>query len=436
MGSRIANLRKYILPAVAGSCSTYLYVIVDGIFVGRGIGIDALGAVNLAMPFSLVMAAFAILTAIGGVTITAIRLGRKDIKGANKSFMHSMIASLPIAVVVMFIGMMFSEQVAAISGANDTFIAMTSEYIFYFSAFSLPIIFRITIQGFIRNDGSPRLAGIAVVTAALVNIFLDWLFIFPLQMGVKGAAMASGIAEIFAVLIMITHFLRRKGVLRFQKIPFSLPLIGKIIQRGLPEMISQFGTPITTLCMNHVLISRLGDLAVSTFGVISYLLAFSMGIFFGVSGGIQPLFGQSYGRKNESDLKYYLRAGITINFVSSCLIYAVFVIFGEHICGLFNSDPLLIQTAAAALPKFGWAFLLIASNLIIGSYFYSTKRTAQAVVLAVCRSVAFNSLIILLLPTIFGKGVIWYTAGIAELLSLIVAIVLLKHSERNGIKFL
>jgi putative MATE family efflux protein len=435
MESRMTNLWKYILPTVAGSCSTFLYVVVDGIFVGQGVGVDALGAVNLAMPFTLLMGAFAILMAIGGVTITAIRIGRGDTKGANDSFMHAMVASLLIAVIMMAIGMVFSKQVAVISGANDTFLAMTSEYIFYCSAFSFPLIFSVIIQGFIRNDGSPVLVGVAVITAALANVFLDWLFIFPFHMGVKGAAIASGIGEISGVLIMMTHFIRRKGVLRFQKCSFSLPLIGKILKRGLPEMISQFGTPITTLCMNYVLIDSLGDIAVSAFGVISYLFAFSMGIFFGVSEGLQPLFGQSYGRRNESDLRYYFRAGLIINLISSCVIYAVFVIFGKYICSLFNSDTLLIQTAAAALPEFGWAFLLVALNLITSSYFYSTKRTVQAVVLALCRCVAFNSLVILLLPAVFGKGIIWYTAGIAELLSFIVAVALLKYSERNGILF-
>jgi Na+-driven multidrug efflux pump len=234
---------------------------------------------------------------------------------------------------------------------------------------------------------------------------------------------------------MLTHFILRKGALRFGKIHFSLPLTGKIIKRGLPEMLSQFGTPVTTICMNYVLIRSLGDLSVSAFSVMSYLLSFSMGIFFGVSEGLQPLIGQSYGRKDTKDLKYYFHSGLVINVSASFAVYALLILFGKPVVSLFNTDPDLIKAAAGALPKFGWGFLLIALNLMTSSYLYSTKRTRYAVIIAICRCIVINSLSILLLPRIAGPGIIWYAVGIAELISFFAAMILLKYSERNGVIF-
>ncbi|MDR2044414.1 MAG: polysaccharide biosynthesis C-terminal domain-containing protein [Clostridium sp.] len=432
---RKKNLLCYTLPSVVGMCGMFLYIVVDGIFVGRGVGVDALGAVNLALPFTLFMGALCSLMTSGGITITAIRLGRGDERGANDAFCHAALLAFLIAVIMMTAGLGFPYQVAALMGANSTFLDMVADYIFYYSAFSLPMSLGVILQGFVRNDGSPGLAGTSVLLGALMNVFLDWLFIFPLQMGIKGAAVATGLGQISVVLILLTHFIRRKGTLRFGRISFSLPLIGKIIKRGLPEMLAQFSTPVTTLCMNYVLIRMLGDLSASAFSVMSYMMSFLMGVFLGVSEGLQPLIGQSYGKKSAGDLRFYFRSGVAINLLASLTIYVFLLVCGEYVYPLFNSNPYLLKTVAAALPKFGWAFLPVALNLMIGSYLYSTKRTAQAIVLMFCRCIAFNSVLILFLPRLLGSEMIWYTAGFAELSSFLIGVVLLKHSERNGVVF-
>lgn len=435
MNKRSQNLARYILPTTAGFCCTFLYVIVDGIFVGQGVGINALGAVNIAMPFTLIVTALATLMSIGGVTIMAIRFGRGDKEGANNAFLHAAAVSSVIGFSLMLIGMLFPRQIAFLSGANETFLGLTAEYIFYYSAFSFPFVVSIILQGFVRNDGSPVLVSVAAITGAILNVFLDWLFIFPLQMGIKGAAIASGLGQISSLMILMTHFVRKRGILHLHTFAFSFPLCRKIFKRGLPEMISQFGTPVMTICMNYVLIRQLGNISVSAFSVLSYVTSFTMGIFFGVSEGLQPLIGQSYGQKDGASLRWYFRAGLLINLISSAIIYGFLLLFSVPICTLFNPTPELVQTATLALPKFGWAFIIISQNLMISAYLYSTKRTAQAILIAVCRCLVLNTLVILLLPFILGSNIIWYTVGIAETLSLLMAFSLLVHSERNGINF-
>ncbi|MDR1135332.1 MAG: MATE family efflux transporter [Clostridiales Family XIII bacterium] len=433
--SRKKNLLNYTVPSIIAMCGTFLYIVVDGIFVGRGVGMDALGAVNMAMPFILFVDALCTLMTVGGITITAIRLGRGDKRGANDAFRHATLLALFAAMILTIVSISFPRKIAMLLGANITFFEMTSDYIFYSAMFFLPLTLSYILQGFVRNDGSPKLVGIAVIVGACTNVFLDWLFIFPLQMGVKGAALATGAGEVLVVAILMTHFARRKGVLRLGKAAFSWTLIGKIFKRGLPEMLFQLGTPITTFCMNRILIDALGDMSVSAFSVISYLFSFVMGIFLGVSEGLQPLIGQNYGRKDANEMKFYFRSGIIINFFASGAVYSLLLIFGVRIYSLFGSEPVLINTVADALPKFGWGFMLIASNLMIGSYLYSTKRTAQALILASCRCIVLNSALILLLPRLFAPEIVWYSLGIAELISFIIAVILLRYSERNGVVF-
>lgn len=432
MDIRSKTLFKYVIPTVLASCSSFLYTIVDGIFVGQGVGTEGLGAVNLAMPFVMIVTALGMLITIGGITMTAIHLGGNHIEAANNVFRHALSASAGIGVILMIAGMVFSRQIAGICGANGTFLDMTSEYIFYYSMFSLPFLMSVCMQGFVRNDGAPGLVSVAVVIASCLNIFCDWLFVFPLHMGIKGAAIATGLGESVSFLILLFHFLRKKGVLSFGKFRPQFKIWGEAVVRGLPEMITHFWTPVTTLCMNRMLIQILGDAAVPAFSVMSYIMSFAIAVLVGVSEGVQPLYGQSYGARKTDDLKYYFRLGIRLNIVISIVIYVLVSLFGRHICALFNPDPMLADIASSALPKFAWAFILIALNLMISSYMYSTKRTIQAVIIAVFRCILLNSASVILLSMLLGKTIIWFTPGIAEAVGFIIAFTLLKNSEKNG----
>lgn len=430
---RRKNLIKYVLPTMLGNVCFFLFTIIDGIFVGHGVGTNALGAVNLVMPFVMIINALFMLTTIGGVTIVAIRLGRGDQQGANQAFLHALMGTLIISVVLCFAGTCLTGPICKLLGANGTFYDMAAEYLFWYSVFILPSSLSTTLQGFCRNDGSPILVSIAVIIGTVCNIFGDWLLIFPLQIGLAGAAIATGVSQTITMLIVLTHFLLRKGSLTFQRFSIDGALFRKIAVRGLPECIAQFATPVTTLWMNYVLLAKIGDIAVNAYSIISYVASFSMAIFFGTAEGLQPLFGTCYGSKNEKDLKYYFRAGVLINCIGSVIINILLLFIGRYVCHLFGADPETLDFTVKAMPLYAWGFIIMSFNTIISAYLYSTKRTKQANVINVLRSLLVNTAIILLLPQVFGSGIVWYTFGIYEAIVLAVAVILLKHSERDGI---
>jgi putative MATE family efflux protein len=412
-----------------------LFTVVDGIFVGRGVNTDALGAINIAFPFIMLVGAFNMLVTIGGVTITAIRLGRGDTEGANQSFIHSFSGVAVIAVLLCFTGVFFTGPLARLLGANDLYFNYVYDYLFWVTAFFIPAQIGITLQGFCRNDGSPRLVAAANIASTAANIFLDWLFIFPLQKGVAGAAIATGISQTISLCIILTHFIHKKGFLRFHAFSPNFSLWRKIAFRGLPEMAAQFSTPVTIFCMNYALLAHFGGSAVNGFSIINYVASFSSMIFFGVSDGLQPLFGQSYGAKHEKNLHYYFRTGVLINFFASAAIFVLLLFTGRVICRLFGADEATTRVILNAMPRFTWSFLLISLNTIISAYLFSTKRTKEAVIINVCRGLLFNASVISVFPVLFGAAVVWFTAGIAEALTLVAALALLAHSEKGGITF-
>ncbi len=264
--SRTKTLFKYVTPAILTNACVFLFTIIDGIFVGRGVGSDALGAVNIAMPLVMIATAINMLTSIGGVTVAAIRLGRGEKEGANQAFMHSLTANFIFAAIMTVLCIFFTEPLARMLGADAQYIPMAKDYIFWWGLFAIPCALSLNFQSFCRNDGSPMLVGVATALSTVLNIFLDWLFVFPMQMGIMGAALATGISQTVSMLIVLMHFLLKKGHLRIRRFKPE----GKLF-RGLPEMIAQFATPVTTICMNHVLMAQLGDIGINAFSIISYV---------------------------------------------------------------------------------------------------------------------------------------------------------------------
>lgn len=426
MNEKNQNLFHYIVPSAGALCVTYLYNIVDGIFVGQGVGHLALAAVNITVPFITTLVALSTLFAMGGSTVIAIRLGRGDKEGANDAFMTSLILTLVLSALLLIMGMVFPEQISKICGSSDMILPMASEYLFYYTAFSIPFLFSNCLSIFVRNDGAPTLSFVGMCAGAAANIFLDWLFIFPLQMGLKGAAIASGLGQLLAFSILMSHFIRKKGQLRIRKYRPSAILVKKICKRGIPECISQLNTPVTAFCYNWVLVGTLGDIGVSTFSILSFIYSLANAILSGTAQGLQPLWGQAFGKNDEKGLRDCLRSGIKINLVSSVVILACLLIFDTQTIRLFNSDKALIDMAKDALPVFTASFVFMSVNLIFTAYFYSTKQTGKSNVIAFSRGIIIKAIAIFMIPALFGNDFIWSSAVITEIITFLICIFIRK----------
>lgn len=367
---------RYVAPTILSNVCFFLFTVVDGIFVGNGVGINGLGAVNIVFPFTMLVNALFMVLNIGGSTIFAVCLGRGDMEGGNRAFRQ---------------GMMLLGVVSAVLCA-------------------------------------------AVIISTAFNIFGDWLLVFPLRMGTKGAALATGLSQIVALCVVLTHFLRKKGVLRFA---WSRPEAGvcrEIVYRGLPEGIGQLSTPVMTICMNLVLTDMIGDTGINAFSIISYVASFTLAVFFGASEGLQPLFGQSYGAGEKEELHYYFRFGLFTCFFGSVLVTGLILLFSRTICQLFGADAVTLEYTLWALPRFSWGFVVMAFNVMISAYLYSTEQSRQAVVINILRSIIVSAGVILTLPRLLGADAVWFTFGIYESIVLVVSVILLRRLRNGGDK--
>ena len=432
MNPKAKQLCSYIFPAVGSLFVTYLYNVMDGIFVGQGIGSAALGAVNIGVPFITFAVAIVAMFPMGGATIIAIRMGRDDKDGANNAFMTALTLTVLTAVILTVVGTVFSQQIVDLSGARklgEEMRRMSADYLFYYSAFSLPMLISNCLSVFVRNDGSPTLSFVGMCAGAVSNIFLDWLFIFPLQMGVIGAAVASGLGQIVSLLVLLSHFIRKHGNLRIRRFTIQPVLIRKICKRGAPEAVTQLTTPVTALCYNLVLAGLVGDIGVSTYSVLSFIYSLANAVLSGVAQGLQPLWGNSYGKQDTKEINDYFRVGMAINLMLSVLVSAVLILFDKPAIRIFSQDMELINAASKALPVFALSFIPMALNLVYTSLLYSTKRTKQSDIIAICRGIVIKAIAIFCIPIIFGSNTIWAAPLVAEMITFAIAVILTRKTK-------
>ena len=432
MNPKVKQLCSYIFPAVGSLFVTYLYNVMDGIFVGQGVGSAALGAVNIGVPFITFAVAIVAMFPMGGATIIAIRMGRDDKDGANNAFMTALTLTVLTAVILTVVGTVFSQQIVDLSGARklgEEMRRMSADYLFYYSAFSLPMLMSNCLSVFVRNDGSPTLSFVGMCAGAVSNIFFDWLFIFPLQMGVIGAAVASGLGQIVSLLVLLSHFIRKHGNLRIRRFTIQPVLIRKICKRGAPEAVTQLTTPVTALCYNLVLAGLVGDIGVSTYSVLSFIYSLANAVLSGVAQGLQPLWGNSYGKQDTKEINDYFRFGMAINLMLSVLVSAVLILFDEPAIRIFSQDMELINAASKALPVFALSFIPMALNLVYTSLLYSTKRTKQSDIIAICRGIVIKAIAIFCIPIIFGSNTIWAAPLVAEMITFAIAVILTRKTK-------
>ncbi len=431
--NKLSTLTRYVIPSILSNACYFLFTIIDGIFIGRGVGVDALGAINLLFPFIMVANALFLLTCVGGVSVVAVRMGRGDTDGANKAFVHSLSMTFIVSVFLCFIGTVFPKQLTCLLGGSDPiYFDFCVDYIFMYSLFFIPSGLSMALQNFCRNDGDPILVSGAVIISTVINIFGDWLLIFPLKMSMTGAALATGISQCISFLIVLIHFMKKKGKLRFSLQTPNTSLIKKILLRGLPECVAQFSVPVSMICMNFVLLDLQGPLGVNTYSLLGYVASFSIAVFVGTAQGLQPLFGQSFGAGRYRDLKYFLKCGIIINLVGSIFINILLIFVGEEVCTLFGADVKTLEHATKNMFFYSWGFIAESMNSILSAYLYSTKRTNRAIIVNFLRAFIVSTAVTLILPYVWKSDVaVWNTFGIYQSIVMIIGFILTIQSDKK-----
>ena len=414
---------RYCLPAIAGMVVTSLYVIVDGIFIGRGVGATALAAVNIVWPFLSLLQAVSMLIAIGGGTVTAIAFAEGRIRDGNAVFLRSALVLLVFAACFTLAGLIFARPLSLLGGATELLLPEAMTYLRFFSLFGVFWCLLLFLSVFVRNDGAPGLVWIAMLVGTVCNIVLDYIFIFRFGWGLMGSGLATGLGQLGGVLVLSWHFIKKRGQLRLGRLPLRRADYGHYLRAGTPEFVMQMTFPVGLLCYNWVLIRSLGEMAVAAYSVIGYITSIALAILIGMADGVQPLLSHSHGRRDAVALRAYFRRGLAANLSVAAIFYLLIYCFAEGLVWVVSEDAALIAQAVPALRVNALTIIFAAPALMCITRFLAVRATARANLISIGRA-AFGLLFVPLFPLLFGGESVWAAGVWAEAAGLLLAIVL------------
>lgn len=421
---------KFTIPSIIGMIFIGVQGIIDGLFVGNVIGGNALAAVNLVQPYMQIIMAYALVISVGAQSIIGINLGKEENEKAQNIFRTSLILLTLISILVMVIGIFFSDEIAIFLGANEVLLEGASTYIKTISCFVIFVSVMFLFEMIVRTIGKPNISLVSMILAVLLNVVLDYLLINKFNLGIKGAALATGISYTSAFFINIIPFLSKKTVINLYKGKFDKSCLFPMVYNGSSEGISSLSNALSMFLFNTALMKMAGENGIAAFSIINYIAQVGYMVLFGIADGVRPIISYNYGAENENRVNKTLRTSIIANLVIGGIIFIVMEMFSEPLINVFLKDgQSVLEMATAGARIYGIAFLLNGINIIISSYFTAIDDPKSSIIVAVSRGILFIVIGIFILPYIFGINGIWGSIVFAEVITIIICFKLLKNKE-------
>lgn len=413
---------SYAIPSIVGMVVASFYTIIDGIFVGRGVGETALGAINIAFPFIMLQIALTMMFAVGGANLFSANRGRGNKESANNSFLQSFIIITALGLVINIGTLLFIEDVSILLGADEVLLPQVIDYLWWIAFFGIFQMPSMALGVFVRNDDNPNteLAGTLVGTA--LNIALDYLFVMVLHWGIKGAAIATGIGQTASFFIFITHFTRKNRVLQFRKPTWSVMDIKRIAFGGVPTFLMEFSQSAVSFCFNLALLHYVGNVGVSYYSIVLYICSIFSMMLVGLVQGAQPLMSFNFGKGDKDSIFKIRSLAIRVGLTMSVVVFAIVFIAGNNLTAIFLPDnPNTATMAAEMMVYYFIAYFFVGITLINILYFQVVEKQKQASLISFLRCIGFIQIFLLVLPLIDVKLGIYLAFPLGELFHMIIS---------------
>ena len=398
-----------------------LYSMVDGFFVSKYVGVEALSAVNLSMPFINIVFALGIIAAVGSQTMCGVFIGRKNYMKANKIFSFN-IKTVTIFSIILTVLFYFNmDTIARLLGATEELGPLVIEYLGHIVYFVPFLMISYNFEVMVKVDGFPRLAVATVITCGLSNVILDYVFVGLMGHGLTGAAVATGFSQVISTVVYLIHFTVGKSNLEFVEVKFSFDTLKSIFSLGVGDFVSEVGIAMIVLFYNIFIIKFLGEKSIATFSVISYVNNLALTCFAGITQGTQPLLSYYYGKKDYDSLKKLFRLATAAIFVTGVVFLAASQLFPERIFRIFlDVDKETLSYSVESLRKFSISFMITGFNVLIAAVCVSFLKPKYSVTINILRSFVTIYLALFVL-TMVEPTLIWFASALSEAVTLIFA---------------
>ncbi len=423
---------RYLIPSILGTMVTSIYVLADTIIIGKGIGMDAMAALNIVLPLFNVFFGNGLLFGVGGSVLMSIARGRGDSKAGECYFTTAFLLNVITCVLYTLLLWIFMEPVAKLLGATEVTMPYVLEYIPYVIAGLSAFAFSTFLQTFVRNDGAPKLSMIAVISGGVLNVFLDILFVYPLHMGMAGASIASVIGSGCTVCILLFHFCSKSNGLRFSLQGFSFAYIRRIFANGFTSFLVEITSGIVMFVFNLQLIQQAGDVGVTMYGVICNTVIVVTCLCNGINQAAQPIISTNHGAGCFERIAKVRSLGLKAAF----LVCSIPAVLGLLMPNLFtyifiHPNEEILALSPTAIRTYFVGFFVMGINMFIIGYFQSTVKPGYSLLLCLLRGCILSILFVSLLAPLFGLTGIWASMPLAEFVTLFIAIYLLRKTTKE-----
>lgn len=416
----------FVLPAVISMVISGTQSMIDGIFLGRFAGVNAMASVNIAGPYMQIITGCTMVICIGTFSYLGRTLGENTNPQKAKDIFRTAVVSLAACALILMAARLFlSRPLALLLGANEVLLDETALYIRTVAVFIPAICFMMHFGFTARLLEKPHLYLIATLCCVSCNVIMDYLAVKVLGLGVVGAAAATGLSYLSGLLVVVRPFLSRKSIVNLFEGTFHWDILRSSAFNGSSEGITSISAALTMYLFNTAFMGFAGESGVAAFTVINYAGNFVVLVMFGVSDGISTLVSYNYGAKLLLRVKKTLRAALMINFCIGLLIFTVLHLFSRQMVGIFVSDNEFVTAMAvqgAALYSF--CFLMNGFNIVQSGYYTSMGDALASVIISASRGIVFISTGIFLLPQFLGINGVWLTPPFAELMTVLVCLII------------
>ena len=421
------KLLRFVFPSIIMMVFTSIYGVVDGLFVSNFAGKTAFAAINLIMPFVMVLGGIGFMIGTGGTALVSKLLGQREPEKANRYFSMMILFTVIVGVLLTIFGITFMEPVARFLHATPEMLPDCVLYGRIVIGFTTAFMLQNVFQSFLIAAEKPKLGLAATVVAGVTNMVLDALFVAGFHWGVAGAAIATGISQCVGGFFPLLYFLRpNSSRLRLVRTRLELGPILNACGNGSSELMSNISSSIVGMIYNFQLLKYIGEDGVSAYGVLMYVQFIFVGIFIGFSIGSAPIVGYHYGAQNHAELKNMLKMSTRLMCGAGVVLTLLAMTLASPLAKLFvGYDEALYTLTCHAFRLFSFAFLFAGFNIFASSFFTALNNGAVSAAISFLRTLLFQTSSVLFLPLIFDVDGIWYAITVAEVFATIISVIFL-----------
>lgn len=427
----------YVSLSLFSMLGLSLYILADTFFVANGVGQEGLTALNLVIPVYNVLNGLGLMFGMGGATLYAISQGKSKNEESHQIFSSTLILGVISGISFTILGLLFIDPLMNMLGATGEIIPLAKDYFGIILLFSVFFVVNNIAVCFVRNDGNPQLAMTGMLVGSLANIVLDYLFIFPLEMGMKGAALATATSPIISLLILITHKRFPKRQLSFTSVNWKSTSFLSTFSIGFPSFITEFSSGLVIFMFNIVILKLAGNIGVAAYGIIANISLVCVAIFTGIGQGLQPIVSVNFGAKKHTNIIRLMGYGFSFALSLGFLFYIIGLVYSGTITQWFNSenDAVLAAITKEGIAVYFIAFLFMGLNIVSIAFFSAVAKPKQSFILSLLRGLILVIPLLFILSSFFDLTGVWFTLPFTEGLTLLLTIYFIlryfKTSNKN-----